>query len=204
MKNKKALIIFAKTPHRNHVKTRLIGHLSEEQRLNLYISLLSNTINRLKDIKGVDTYISYSPANRDSYFTKYSLRIFPQSKGDIGDRMFNAIREILNKGYEKAVLVGVDIPDISASIVLKAFDLLSHHDIVFGPARDGGYYLVGLKTPIMEIFRDIQWSTKQTLKQSIENAESLDCSIAFTEILSDIDTIEDVRQAGFICRNDTY
>lgn len=113
--------------------------------------------------------------------------------------MFNAISRVLGCAYHKAVLVGTDIPDISAPIVLKAFELLDGSDIVFGPARDGGYYLVGLKTPVKEIFREIEWSTEETLRQSIRRAGQFGYSSAMTGRLADIDTIEDVKRAGLLC-----
>ena len=87
---------------------------------------------------------------------------------------------------------------INSSIVLNAFDLLSDNDIVFGPARDGGYYLVGLKTPIREIFQDIQWSTSLTLKESLDKASNKGYEVAFTEMLSDIDTIDDLKRVGVL------
>jgi hypothetical protein len=198
VKNTNALIILAKFPHKDYVKTRLIRYLTDDERLKLYTSLLENTINKLKDIQGVDSFIAYSPRNTQNYFSKFELGLFPQSEGDIGERMFNALSRILTGGYQKAVLVGVDIPDISSTMVLKAFELLSDYDIVFGPARDGGYYLVGLKTLIKEIFEGIEWSTEKTLKQSIKKAMAGGYSVVLTEMLLDIDTIEDVKKAGLL------
>lgn len=193
MKNGNSLIILAKSPLKDNVKTRLIGHLSDEERLNLYEYLLKNTITKLSDIPGVDSFISYSPADAGTYFSRFGLRMFPQSRGDIGERMFNAISRVLTSGYRKVALVGVDIPEISDSIVLRAFDLLTDNDIAIGPARDGGYYLVGLKAPVREIFEDMEWSTPQTLRQTLQKASSCGYSTALTETLSDIDTITDVK-----------
>ncbi len=196
MKKNNALIIMAKYPHKDYVKTRFKGHISDEKRLELYIYLLKNTIQKLREIPGTNTFITYSPQSAKDYFLQFGLGIFPQHDGDLGYRMFQAINKILNEGYEKSVLVGVDIPEISGSIVLKAFELLSQSDIVFGPARDGGYYLVGLKKPFIEIFQNIKWSTHNTLKQSTEKAADFGYSVALTETLSDIDKIEDLENMG--------
>jgi glycosyltransferase A (GT-A) superfamily protein (DUF2064 family) len=100
--------------------------------------------------------------------------------------------------FDKSVIVGVDIPDLSEKIIENAFDLLTHKDIVFGPAIDGGYYLVGMNMPIGVVFEDIDWSTDRTLQQSIAAAESQGYTLAYTETLSDIDTIDDVRRAGYL------
>jgi rSAM/selenodomain-associated transferase 1 len=142
----------------------------------------------------VDTFITYTPHDAGGYFEAFGLKLFPQSEGDIGIRMHRAIERVLNGGYEKAVLVGVDIPSLCPATVLKAFDLLSDHSVVFGPAEDGGYYLIGLKTPTLSIFQDIDWSTEQTLNQSKNKARYLDLSIGYTEMLSDVDRIEDIKQ----------
>lgn len=198
MKDNNALIIIAKLPQRDSVMTRLIGSMSDEKRIELYIYLLEHTIQKLKEIPEVDTFISYSPPGADSYFSRFGLNLLPLSKGDLGKRMFNAMSKVLTEGYQKAVLVGVDIPELSSSIILKAFELLSDNDVVYGPAKDGGYYLVGIKTLVKEIFQDVQWSTDQTLKQSLERAKICGCRVAMTETLYDIDTIEDVKRAGFL------
>lgn len=193
-----ALVIMAKEPHPAFVKTRLKKSLTDEKRLALYGRLLETTIEKLRSVPGVDTFIAYTPETALSFFKKFKLGLFPQAEGSLGDRMYNASRKVLDEGYRKAVLVGTDIPDISGSIVMNAFGLLSERDIVFGPAVDGGYYLVGLKRPIMELFEDIPWSSDRTLKESLDTAEKYGFTVATTETLLDIDTLDDVKRAGFI------
>jgi rSAM/selenodomain-associated transferase 1 len=194
--NNNALIIMAKYPDQRSVKTRLRGFMSDEKRLQLYVFMLESMITKMKSIREVDTFVAYTPMSSDSYFAQFGLRKFPQSDGDLGMRMLSAVTKVLNEGYEKVLTVGVDIPDLSASIVSSAFELLNESDIVFGPARDGGYYLVGLKAPTDEIFRGVKWSTNLTLKQSVEKAERSGYRVSFTETLSDIDSIDDVRRSG--------
>jgi rSAM/selenodomain-associated transferase 1 len=196
--NSHALIIMAKSPRQGDVKTRLAGHMAEGERLGLYVSLLKSTIEKLKEVPGVDTFISYYPPEDAGYFSGFGPGTFPQSGGDIGERMFNALQKVLNKGYKKAVLVGVDIPRLSPSIVLRAFELLTESDLVFGPARDGGYYLVGLKEPVREIFEGIAWSTSRTLGETLKKASALGFRAALTELLSDIDTVDDLKRTGLL------
>jgi rSAM/selenodomain-associated transferase 1 len=190
VKNQNALIIFAKSPEGGVVKTRLASHLNENERLKLYTTLLDGTVGKLSDIPGSDILISYS--GDGDYLKKYGLRVFPQSGGDLGRKMHIAIERVLGEGYLKAVLVGVDIPGLSAEIIKRAFDILKECDAVFGPARDGGHYLVGLKAPAEDIFTAIEWSTETTLKQTLAKAESLGLGVGFTEELSDVDTPEDL------------
>ena len=198
MKIKNALIIIAKHPEIRHVKTRLKNSLSDEQRLELYKRLLEDTMQRLGSIKGVQTFIAFAPQSAENYFSRFGLKLISLPEGDLGQRMFHAFEKVFGEGYEKAALVGVDIPALTGSIILKAFELLSDSSIVYGPAQDGGYYLVGMNILIKEIFEEVPWSSEYTLQKSLERARQCGFSVAFTETLSDIDTIEDVRRAGFI------
>jgi rSAM/selenodomain-associated transferase 1 len=198
MKNKNALIIIAKHPDKGSVKTRLAGMMTDEDRLKLYTFLLKSTFSRLGSIIGVDTFIAFAPIHAERYFSSFGLHLLPLPEGDLGVRMFHAFREIISHGYRKASLVGVDIPDLSSHIILKAFKMLNKCDVVFGPAQDGGYYLIGMKQPIHELFHGIPWSSGITLQRSMEKARDLRYTVSLTEQLSDIDTIEDVKKAGFL------
>jgi rSAM/selenodomain-associated transferase 1 len=200
MKNSSSLIIIAKYPEKKSVKTRLKGLITDEARLNLYVSLLEQTVSKLRDIPGVDTFIAYAPRESEGYFSRFGVNLIPLPDGDIGARMFHAFREVFGKGYKKAALVGADIPDISDSTILKAIGLLSANDVVFGPAEDGGYYLVGMRRLIKEIFDGVPWSSRQTLKRSVERADLKGFSVALSDTLSDIDTIEDLKRTGFSIR----
>jgi rSAM/selenodomain-associated transferase 1 len=194
MKTRQALIIMAKAPIPHMVKTRLKGHLPDEVRLRLYRDMLEATVERLRSVPDVDTWLSFTPARSETYFRKFGLGMFPQSEGDIGLRMHHALTHILSQGYRKALLVGVDIPRLDSGIVLHALDLLDSHDVVFGPAADGGYYLVGLKKPAPRVFESIEWSTRKTLAQSKERAQERGLTVALTQMLSDVDTIDDAKE----------
>ncbi|GBD98261.1 2-phospho-L-lactate guanylyltransferase [bacterium BMS3Abin07] len=193
-----ALIIFAKAPEKDNVKTRLAGYLSDKQRVELYEKLLTETIESLRKIEDIDTFLCYSPRDSDSYFSSFGVEMFSQSGRDLGERMDNALSTTLDRGYCNTVLVGVDIPGLSRDVVRSALALLADNEIVFGPAQDGGYYLVGVKKRIHEIFTGIQWSTGDTLKQSVEKARHYGYSMALTKTLSDIDTIGDVIKSGYM------
>lgn len=196
--NDNALIIIAKYPEKENVKTRLKGLMPDGKRLALYVSMLENTLNKLRSIPDVDTYIAYAPESATDYFRRFGVGLILLPEGDLGGRMFHSFREVFKAGYHRAALVGVDIPDLSSTIILKAFALLSLDDIVYGPAKDGGYYLVGMGKLIKEIFEDVPWSSDQTLNRSVEKARQFGYSVAFTETLSDVDTIDDARRSGLI------
>jgi len=196
--NTDALIIIAKHPEKGKVKTRLNGHLSDDKIVELYIYLLNNTVRKLKAVPGIDTFIAFAPEGARDYFTEFGVRTISLPDGDLGSRMLHAFQEVFHTGYQKASLVGADIPDLSVPIIRKSIELLSGNDIVFGPAKDGGYYLVGMRKLLREIFEDVPWSSGQTLEKSLEQARRFGYSVAFTEMLSDIDTIEDVKRAGLL------
>ncbi len=192
--NHRALLIMAKAPEGANVKTRLRGSLSEARRLGLYRSLLEGTVSRLRDVPGVDAFITYDPPGSEGHFRAFGLPVFTQSGGDLGRRMHEAINEALTRGYRQAALVGVDIPGLDADVVLNAFSLLEENDVVFGPASDGGYYLVGLKSPAPGLFEGVRWSSENTLKDSLERARSLGLAASLARTLSDLDTPEDLKR----------
>ncbi len=196
--NRNALIIIAKYPEKESVKTRLKGLIPDDKRLELYVTLLNRTMQKLGAIPGVDTFIAYAPESAGEYFSRFNAGLIPLQEGDLGAGMLHAFREVFKASYEKAALVGVDIPDISSSIILNAFDALSGSDLVFGPAKDGGYYLVGMKKLVREVFEDVPWSSEKTLQKSLHQAGRYGYSVSLTETLYDIDTIDDARRAGLL------
>ncbi len=195
--NKNALIIIAKHPEAKNVKTRLKGHLPDKKLIELYTSLFEHTVKKLQSMPGVDTFIAFALHKSREYFSRFKINLIPLADSNLGDNMYRAFTEILDIGYQKAVLVGADIPELSPLIILKAFDLLSQHDLVYGPAMDGGYYLIGMKRLIKEVFENVPWSSNKTLKKSLEQAKKYGYNVAFTEMLNDVDTIEDVKRIGF-------
>jgi len=197
MKNRNALIIIAKHPEKGAVKTRIMG-ISDEQRVELYTRLLNDTMEKLSSISGVDTYIAFAPANTKDFFTRFKVGLVTLSDGDLGERMYEAFHNTFQKGYEKISLVGADIPDLSESIIIDSFNQLSDDDLVYGPARDGGYYLVGMSKLIKEVFIDVPWSSPMTLEISMNNAKQAGYSVALITVLSDIDTFDDAKKNGLI------
>jgi len=189
-----AVIIMAKAPGTEYVMTRLRACLSDEQRIRLYGALLERAVRRLRSVPGAHTFIAFWPPHAMADFRHFGLEAFPQSEGDIGAKMHGAIQEALARGYGKAVAVGVDIPELTQAVVLEAFGLLDESDVVFGPATDGGYYLVGMKAPREELFEGVQWSSEETLGQSMKRARELGLRVSLLQPLDDIDTPADLER----------
>ncbi|MCA1990227.1 MAG: TIGR04282 family arsenosugar biosynthesis glycosyltransferase, partial [Desulfarculus sp.] len=118
--------------------------------------------------------------------------IRPQDSGDLGRRMDLALTRALAEGEERAVLIGSDCPGLTAEILEQAFAVLADHDLVLGPAQDGGYYLVGLRRPAPEIFRGIAWGSDRVLRQTLNRAGELGLRVALLPELADLDRPEDL------------
>lgn len=115
-----------------------------------------------------------------------------QSEGDIGCRMASAFQVSFEAGMNRVVLIGTDCPDLNAQLLTQAFQSLEQHDLVLGPAEDGGYYLIGLRRLIPELFMGISWSTAEVLQQTHSIARNLGLAVAYLPLLSDIDRPEDL------------
>jgi rSAM/selenodomain-associated transferase 1 len=142
-----------------------------------------------------DRIIFFEPAERKMDFEKWlgNERLVPQQGIDLGEKMSNAVSEILKQG-RKAVITGSDIPDLDRSIIGAAFSTLEHNDIVLGPAKDGGYYLVGMKVLHQQLFEDIHWSTAEVLSRTVEIIKATGLTCSLLPELSDLDTIEDYKK----------
>ena len=116
---------------------------------------------------------------------------------DIGQRMYHAINLLNTIGYEKVSVIGTDIPDLEGQTIYEAFEQLELHDIVIGPAMDGGYYLIGMKAADIRVFTDISWSTGKVLSQTIKIIESLGLNHYLLKTYRDIDRPDDLKYCYF-------
>ncbi|MDA9554898.1 TIGR04282 family arsenosugar biosynthesis glycosyltransferase [Pelobium sp.] len=191
---KRALIIFLKYPELGRSKTRLAATVGNENSLKVYIELLSYTNLITKELK-CDKYLYYDkvspnkmPWGDEIYHTAY------QVESDLGGRMHNAFEELFNKGYEQIVIIGSDCYELNQGIIEQAFNKLDTSKAVIGPAKDGGYYLLGLSEMIPQIFTDVAWSTDEVFSSTTKTLESLNITYQTTPTLSDIDTFDDLPE----------
>ncbi len=116
---------------------------------------------------------------------------------DLGARLENAIQNAFDVAVTRVLVIGSDCPDIDANILDEAMNSLSHHDVVLGPAIDGGYYLIGLRSPgELSLFSEIDWGSDRVLRQTIAKATKAGCRIHLLPTLSDVDLPEDL----VVCR----
>jgi rSAM/selenodomain-associated transferase 1 len=197
--SKDLVIVFVKNLELGKVKTRLAAQIGYAEALGVYKELVRLTERITQNLPNIDTHIYFS--------SKISSELWPKNKKyvqngvDLGERMFNAFKDGFNMGYDKIVLIGSDLPDLNESHLKQAFAQLNTSDIVFGPAKDGGYYLVGLKTLIPEIFENKPWSQPQLFKITLQDLAKLNPTISTLETLNDIDTFEDLITSNFYKSN---
>ncbi len=116
-----------------------------------------------------------------------------QSSGDLGERLNDAFKSAFNAGMEKVLIIGTDCPDITPAILEQGFEGLDHHDLVLGPAMDGGYYLIGQQRLIPELLEGISWGTETVLGETKDIAAKLHLKTAFLPELADVDRPEDLK-----------
>lgn len=163
---KNAIGIFAKTPVAGQVKTRLCPPLSGEEALALYRTMLDETVEEMGKVMGAEVILFV--AGDEAYFAERfpQLRRIQQQGSDLGQRMATAITGLLDEGYTAVVLVGSDNPDLPPEKVDKALMHLRHVEVVFCPATDGGYVLIGESRHNPEIFVDMPWSTDKLVDRT--------------------------------------
>lgn len=188
----KALIIFTRNPELGKVKTRLAKTIGQENALKIYNLLLDHTEQVASEIEASRTvYYSIAISNNDIWQDQLYKKLL-QHGNTLGKRMHNAFCEQFNDGFTKVVIIGSDLPDLNKSIIDQAYDALNTCDVVLGPATDGGYYLLGMKTPLNQIFQNKTWGTSTVLEETLKDLKEY--SVSLLEELNDIDTFEDLKQ----------
>lgn len=194
------LLIFVKNPVLGKVKTRIAKTLGNEKALHIYKILLNYT----KEITaGLPFYkcVLYSDFINDHDLWEgsfYSKKL--QCEGSLGEKMKDAFQQSFNEGFDKVVIIGSDCAEITPEIISEAFHLLGDKDVVIGPATDGGYYLLGLKSMNELIFEGKPWSTPRLLTETIINIQKQNLSYQLLPTLSDVDEEKDLFASGLFIK----
>lgn len=189
--SKKALIIFTRNPELGKCKTRLAHTIGNENALEVYEFLLKHTASISKDIKA-DRYVFYSDhIKREDLWNADFFRKKLQKGENLGERMQNAFSELLEMGYEKVIIIGSDLLDLDTELVNEAYAELDFNDLVIGPAKDGGYYLLGMKNLYHTVFENKEWGTSSVLKSTLDDLQN--STVHLLKELNDIDTFEDMQ-----------
>src|SRR4028118_163147 len=194
---RECLIIFTRYPEPGKTKTRLIPVLGAEGAATLQRQMTEDKLAEVKKLQAfypLPVEVHFAGGNellmQDWLGSDVTYR--RQSEGDIGCRMVSAFQVSFEAGMDSVVLIGTDCPDLNAPLMAQAFQVLHQHDLVLGPAQDGGYYLIGLHRLIPELFTGISWSTVEVLQQTQSIAQRLELAVAYLPLLRDVDRPEDL------------
>lgn len=185
------LLIFTRNPELGKCKTRLAATVGDSNALEIYRFLLRHTVNFTKNVKAQkEVHYSETIWGNDIWDnTIFDKKL--QQGSDLGERMFNAFKTGFSARYNKIIVIGSDMYDLSTTEMDNAFQQLDTHDYVVGPAEDGGYYLLGMTANTPLLFKNKEWGKETVLRDTMndlknENVKTLD-------IKNDIDLYEDIK-----------
>lgn len=191
-----ALILLAKAPVPGRVKTRMCPPLTPVGAAALYTCLLEDTAAEMALVAGAHRFVFYAPPAGKRFFRRGSFSRFeplPQSGRNLGERMENAFAQAFGRGFARVVLVGADCPVLTAAGVRSAFrELGSSARAVFGPSRDGGFYLIALSAHVPSLFRGTRWGTASVLASVAARCRDAGLPYAFLPPGFDVDTAADL------------
>lgn len=171
----KCLIIFAKEPQKGKVKTHLLDCLTKNNCLKLYKAFLRDTLAVARRVSCEKRIIAYEVSAEPVYLKKIGkdFSFFRQQGSNLGERMHNAFKLAEEEGGSKIVVIGSDSPTILSEFIEESFNLLNDSDIVLGPAKNRGLYLIGLRKPLRDLFKNISWDSANIVTRILDNAASL-------------------------------
>ena len=208
MNSDNLLMIFVKNPELGKVKTRLASTIGEEKALEVYKTLLAHTSTIVNSI-GFDKAVFYSDSiTHNDLWTNEKCQKNLQEGEDLGEKMLSAFTFAFAIGYKNVVIIGSDCIQLTAKIIEEAFELLipaclpagqagpadRSNDVVIGPAKDGGYYLLGMNKLYKELFQNKKWSSENVLLDTLIDLKKRNVPYKLLETLSDVDHEEDLGE----------
>ena len=190
------ILYFVKYPEPGKVKTRLAKSLGDEVAAKMYRELAETNLKVLSSLQPqVSIVITFDPPEADKKMRawlggEHAYR--PQFGNGLTERLTHAFREAFAEGAGCVVAIGSDTLGLSIECARQAFDSLKKYDVALGPAKDGGYYLIGLSGPQPLLFEDIPWSTKEVLEATVKCIKTQGLTYYLTQELEDLDQIENL------------
>lgn len=198
------LLVFAKAPRPGAVKTRLARTIGDDAAAAVYRRLGRLVVGQVADAPATVT-VCHAPDDAGQEIRDWlgpaSVRYWPQGGGDLGARMSRMFDRAF-AGSERAVVTGTDCPAVTGGTIRRALGALDSADVVLGPSRDGGYYLMALRRPQPDLFTRIPWSTGTVMEETVDRCRALGLEVTCLEVESDIDTAADLtpEMAGHLGR----
>ena len=191
MKTKNCILIFTRNLKLGKVKTRLAKTIGDEKALEIYQFLVQKT-KEISDQVQVKKRVYYDQSIPDNdFWNSEDYQKFLQKGTDLGSRMYQAFLQTFQSDFEKVIIIGSDLYDLTPKIISEAFQELDKNDVVIGPAEDGGYYLLGMKVLHPPIFKNKNWGTDSVRKETL--ADLKEKKVFLLEELNDVDIFEDIQ-----------
>jgi rSAM/selenodomain-associated transferase 1 len=192
------ILVFAKEPEPGRVKTRLTPLLGNQQAADLHARFVHNTLETVCRAGLSPVELWCSPSIEAAFFRgcrqRFDITLHQQAPGDLGQRMHRALCDTLGRS-NSAVLVGTDCPGLCATDLAEGLDALARGTgVVLGPARDGGYYLVGLTQPDLHLFENLEWGTATIFADTVKRLENRGIDYHCLATREDVDTPEDYQR----------
>jgi hypothetical protein len=182
----------AKVPAAGEVKTRLCPPLTPAQAAGLARCFLLDRVGQLREIRDVAPIVAFTPPEREPELRPLlpeGVRVVPQQGADLGARLDRLLTDLLAEGSGGAIAVDADSPTLPTDFIRQACAHLAGGaaDVVLGPCDDGGYYLIGLRLAVPELFRDMPWSTPAVLGETVARTRRLGLRLALLQPWFDVD-----------------
>lgn len=187
--NPDRLIVFLKAPREGTVKTRLAAEIGDAAALQAYRTLVGTLLDQLASLPDVE--LRFTPDTARALIEPWRQphwRAHPQGDGALGERLQRAFEHSFAAGARRVAIIGSDCPEVTEADIHAAWSALEVHEVVLGPARDGGYWLIALRRPCATLFEDIPWSTPAVLSATLDRARAAGLSMQLLRELTDVDT----------------
>lgn len=190
------LLVVAKQPAPGQTKTRLCPPLTPPQAADLYDCFLRDTLALMRQVPDVQRVIGFLPEDAQTYFRQLApdMALVCQRGVSLGERLDQLLTEALAGGSPRAVIMNSDSPTLPPHYLSQAFERLTEADVVLGPTRDGGYYLIGMNQPRPHLLRQVQMSTPHVLTDTLALAEATGLTVSLLPTWYDVDTITELHQ----------
>ncbi len=207
---KTALVIIARYPEPGKTKTRLGRVIGDREVAELYQAFLTDLVHKFGGNPAYDLCWTYTPAQCDyqtlihtlAPATAQQMRYFPQQGSELGERLHHVFQWADEQGYQRALVLGSDTPQVTPATISKAIAALDTSDVVLGPAEDGGYYLLGMHHA-HDLFSGIPMSTSAVLEMTIAAARHQQLSVQLVDTLFDIDEFPDLQRLARLLEDDS-
>jgi rSAM/selenodomain-associated transferase 1 len=202
------ILVFVKYPEPGRVKTRLTAWIGADAAAELYRAFVADVLATVKTL-GFPFQICFYPEDKRALMLQWlgeEYHYVPQRGKNLGERMKYGFVDAFADENERVVITGSDAPDLPLSILRRAFDGLTTHDVVIGPSQDGGYYLIGFRrdTFLPPVFDNIPWSTPTVFDMTMSILHDQGLKVSLLPEWQDVDTVGDIKRLVQRCPETSF